>query len=252
MSSQPIPLGTLNPWSGAGSYNTLVQIIQNQLSRMQTLTLCQVVSCTNDGGVSPFGFCDVTVLVNQVDGAGNAVPHVTLYEVPYMRLQGGANAVIIDPEPGDIGILATCSRDITSVVATQAQNTPGSPRQFNISDSLYLGGLLNAAPTQYLQFNSDGITLLTPEKLQLQSTGDTDITASGKIQLQSSGDTDITASGNVVISGNSIQAGSSPVPVCSEPLITWINSVLIPGLASHTITIAPPPGDALTSTFEAS
>jgi hypothetical protein len=183
------------------------------------------------------------VLVNQVAGDGSLVPHVTLYGVPYLRIQGGANAVIMDPQVGDIGLLATCSRDISTVVATQAQSTPG-PRQFNFADSVYLGGMLNAAPTQYIQFNTDGITILTPQKMQLQSTGDTDITASG--------DANITASGDLILRGASIQAGSSPVPVCSEPLVTWVNSTLIPALAAHTITVPPPPADALTSTFEAS
>jgi hypothetical protein len=235
-SSQQVPLGTLNPWSGAGPYNTLVQLIQNQLSKVQTVTLCQVQSCTNSGGLAPFGFVDVLPLVSQVDGAGNAVPHVTLHEVPYLRIQGGSSAIIIDPQPGDVGILLTCSRDITSVVATQGQNTPGSPRQFSFADSLYLGGLLNSQPTQYLQFNEDGITVVSL----------------GGLILQSGGDTDITASGDVVIAANSIRAGSSPVPVCSQPLVTWINSTLLPALAAHSITVSAPPSDSLTSTFEAS
>lgn len=235
MSTQ-VPLGTLNPWSGAGSYNTLVQLIQNQLSKVQTVTLCRVERCTNNGSLAAFGFCDVTVLVNQVDGSGSAVPHVTLYEVPYLRLQGGNSAIILDPVVGDIGVLATASRDISSMVAIQGQNTPGSPRQFNFADSLYLGSLLMPQPTQYLQFNSSGVNLVTL----------------GKIQLQSTGDADITASGNVVLSGASIQAGASPVPVCSEPLLTWITGVLLPALAAHTITVGAPPANALTTTFEAS
>ena len=211
-----VPLGSLNPWSGAGAYNTLVQIIQNQLSKVQTATLVKVVACTNEGGVSPFGFVDVLPLVAQVAGDGTAIPHVTLFELPYLRLQGGGNAVILDPQVGDLGIAIFASRDITSVVANQAASSPGSPRQFNFADGLYLGGLLNSAPTQYLQFNDDGITVVTPQKLTLQSSDDTDVTASGNVN--------ISADGDVVISGASIKAGSSPVPVVSQPFLSWVTS----------------------------
>jgi hypothetical protein len=136
-SANQVPLGSLNPWSGAGTLNTLVQLIQNQLSKVQTVTLAQVQSCTNDGALAPFGFVDVLPLVSQVDGAGNAVPHVTLHEVPYLRIQGGSSAIIIDPQPGDIGILLTCSRDITSVVASQGQN-PRAARGNSVSLTLFI------------------------------------------------------------------------------------------------------------------
>jgi hypothetical protein len=242
--SQTVPLGNLGPWSNAGDYNTIVYAIQGQLSKVQTATIVRVKACTNSGSLAPFGFVDVLPLVSQVAGDGTAVPHVTLFKLPYLRLQGGANAVIIDPQVGDLGIALFCNRDITSVVNTQSQSTPSSPRVFDWSDGLYLGGLLNSQPSQYLQFNSDGVSIVTPGGLQTQSAGDTDITASG--------DVNVTASGNVVLGGASIQAGSSPVPVVSQPFITWVTGTLIPALAAHSITVAPPPADSLTSTFEAS
>ena len=219
---------------------------------MQTATLVRVEACTNSGDVSPFGCVDVTPLVSQVDALGNPTPHVTLYGIPYLRLQGGANAVIMDPEAGDIGIAVFASRDISKVKSTQDAAAPGSGRQYDFADGMYIGGCLNDAPTQYVQFNSDGIAVVTPGKFQAQSTGDADITSSGKIQLQSTGDTDITASGNIILQGATIQAGSSPLPVCSQPLVTWITATLIPALAAHAITVAPPPATALTTVFEAS
>jgi hypothetical protein len=105
---------------------------------------------------------DVTPLVNQVDAASNPQPHATIYDLPYMRIQGGSNAIIIDPQPGDIGVAVFASRDISQVKATQAQGNPGSARQYDYSDGLYLGGMLNGAPSQYLQFNPSGISLVSP------------------------------------------------------------------------------------------
>jgi hypothetical protein len=162
----------------------------------------------------------------------------------------------MDPQVGDIGVVVFASRDISKVKSTQAQANPGSARKFDFADGIYLGAVFSAAaPTQYIEFDSTGVAIVTPGKLTTQSAGDTDITASGKIQLQSTGDTDITASGNIILSGATIQAGSSPIPVCSEPLVTWINSVLRPALAAAPggpIIVAAPPSTALTTTFEAS
>ena len=245
MGSSQVSLGSLKPWSSFGEFNNLSFLIQQALSKLQTATLVQVQSCSNDGGVSPIGTVNVLPLVNQLDGNGNPTPHVTVYGLPYLRIQGGANAVVIDPQPGDIGVAVFASRDISTVQRTKAQANPGSSRRFSFSDGIYLSTVISAAaPQQYIQFNSDGISILTPGKLQTQSSGDTDVDASGNVN--------VTASGNVVISGESIQAGSSPEPVCSKALYTWVNSTLLPALAAHSITVGAPPTNSLTSTFEAS
>lgn len=160
MASQTVPLGTLTPWSGAGVYNTIVYTIQQQLAKMQTATLVRVDACTNDGGLAPVGLVNVTPLIEQATGDGTLIPHVTIFDVPYMRLQGGANAVIIDPQPGDIGIAVFASRDISVVQATRAQAIPGSYRQFDWADALYIGGVLNDTPQQYLRFSPDGVEIV--------------------------------------------------------------------------------------------
>jgi hypothetical protein len=160
MASQTVPLGTLTAWSGAGAYNTIVYTIQQQLAKMQTATLVRVEACTNSGDLSPVGLVNITPLVDQVAGDGTPIPHVTIFDVPYMRLQGGANAVIIDPQPGDIGIAVFASRDISAVQATRAQALPGSYRQFDFADGLYVGGVLNGAPQQYLRFSTSGVEIV--------------------------------------------------------------------------------------------
>lgn len=236
VSSPSVSIGALTPWSTQGDYNTHFFAIQQAISKLQTATLVRVESCTNDGGVSPVGLVNVTPLVNQVDALGNATPHITVFGLPYLRIQGGTNAIIIDPQSGDIGVAVFASRDISKVKNTQEQANPGSGRQYDFADGMYLGGLLNAAPTQYIQFTSSGINIVSPQE----------------IQIQSSGDTDITASGNIILSGATIQAGSSPVPVCSQPLFTWITGVLLPALLAKGITVPAPPSNSVTTTFEAS
>ena len=151
--------GQLQPSSTWGDFNNIAFVIQQFLSKIETATLVRVESCTNNGALSPVGFVDVTPLVNQVDSQGNPTKHVTVYNLPYMRVQGGANAIIMDPQIGDIGVAVFASRDISKIKATKAQGNPGSARQYNFADGMYLGGMLNGTPTQYVQFNTAGIKL---------------------------------------------------------------------------------------------
>lgn len=172
------------------------------MSGMATATLVQVEACTNAGGITKAGTVDVHPLVNQVDGYGNAVPHGTIYGLPYIRIQGGANAVIMDPVAGDIGIAIFASHDISSVKATGAQANPGSRRRFDWADGIYLGGLLNGVPTQYVDFASGGITLLSPTKVTIQAP---DIELVGAVHTTGA----MTADSTIVAQGNITGAGTS-------------------------------------------
>lgn len=164
-----IPLGQERASSTWGDYNQQLFVIGQEIAKLQTSTLVRVVSCTNDGGLSPVGYVDVVPLVNQIDGAGIGKPHTTIFNVPYFRMQGGANAVIIDPKEGDIGMCAFASRDITKVKRTRAAANPGSLRRYSFADAMYMGGFLNGAPTQYVQFSDDGIKLVSPVAVDIVS-----------------------------------------------------------------------------------
>jgi len=203
-----VPVGQLKAFSTYGEFNNLAFIINQAIGKLQTATLVRIEKCTNDGGVSPVGFVDITPLVNQIDTQGNPTPHVTIYNVPYLRIQGGGNAVIIDPQQGDIGVCVFASRDISKIKSTKKQANPGSFRQYNFSDGMYLGGMLNAAPTQYIQFNGDGVTITASA-----------VTINANVLVNGS----ITATGDVIGQGTSlhthvhgaVQSGSdhSGVPV---------------------------------------
>lgn len=161
--------GPLNPTSNWGLFNRDSFVILQWLAKMQTVTLVKVVGVTNDGDNSPVGSVDILPLVNQIDGVGNGTPHGIIYGVPYFRLQGGSNAIILDPQIGDIGMAAFASRDISVVKATKAQANPGTFRQYHFSDALYFGGVLNGAPTQYISFSSSGIKVISTIAINFQA-----------------------------------------------------------------------------------
>jgi hypothetical protein len=161
--------GSLRQSSTWGQFNQVNFLILQELAKLQTATLVEVVACSNAGEVSPVGFVDVRPMVNMLDIEGNPVSHETIFNVPYFRMQGGANAIIIDPQPGDIGIACFASRDISKIKSTRAAANPDSRRKFSFSDALYIGGVLGAAPTQYIRFASDGIHIVSPTAVKIDA-----------------------------------------------------------------------------------
>ena len=159
--------------SGASAFHATQFLIKMMLMRVSVATLVQVQAVTNSGGLEPVGFVDILPLVNMLDGQDVATPHDTVFHCPYFRLQGGANAVIIDPEVGDIGIAVFADRDISSVVANHGQANPGSRRRFDMADALYLGGFCNDVPEQYVQFVTSGdnksINIVSPTQITLSA-----------------------------------------------------------------------------------
>lgn len=159
--------GTAQPGDNAGDFNAYAFLAQQLINRIAGATIVQVLAVTNAGGASAVGFVDVQPLVNQLDGDGAAVAHGPLYNLPYLRIQGGADALILDPKVGDKGIAIFADRDISAVKSSGQQSNPGSYRTNDMSDGMYLGGILNGIPTQYVRFSSAGIDIVSPTQIQL-------------------------------------------------------------------------------------
>ena len=162
--------GTLTELVGRGEFNQLSFVVQQIMNKANHATLVQVVGVV-PGGVGPVGTVNVTPLVNMVDGQGNAIPHGIIYTLPYLRLQGGQNAIIIDPQVNDIGLCVFADQDISTVKTTLAAAIPATHRRNDWADGLYIGGMLNGTPTQYLEFSSTGINVVTPGDLVMTVTG---------------------------------------------------------------------------------
>lgn len=144
-------------------YSVFQFLIQQALASVRTGTIVTIVAVHVDNdGLAPVGFVDAVPAVKQMDGAGKAYPHGTVFNLPYFRIQGGKNALICDPQVGDMGYAGICDRDISSVKATRAAAGPGSRRRFGLADGFYFGGGLNAKPTCRVQIKNDEINM-TPD-----------------------------------------------------------------------------------------
>lgn len=186
-----------NPRSATTDYSRLAFVFTQLLRGKAFATIVSVQACSNDGGVTAVGTVDVLPLVNQVDGAGNPTPHTTIYGLPYTRIQGGDCAVIIDPKPGDLGIAVFASRDISNVVATKAQAGPGSSRICDYADGMYIGGLLNGTPVNYVLITDAMAKVFHTAKIVVQAP-EVDVIASTKFNVTSP---DSEFSGNITAQG---------------------------------------------------
>ncbi|WP_370557369.1 phage baseplate protein [Edwardsiella tarda] len=139
-----------------------------------------VVNAVN--GIAPNLVVDVTPLVQRVDKYGKPIANSTIYNVPVFRLQRGNSAIIMNPVPGDIGMIAVCDRDNSVVRANRSQSVPGSRRTHSKSDALYLGGFLNEQPSQYIEFADNQINIVSPGNVNVTCQKAT-VTAPGGVDM---------------------------------------------------------------------
>lgn len=156
------------------------QFLMHQFLMGKAFITLALVTGVNDSGEA----VSVKPMVDGFTGGGDRIPSGVISGVPVWRLQRGASAVIMPPVEGDIGLIAICDRDITAVKATKDAALPGSNRTHSYSDAIYLGGVLNAEPSQYVKFSNDGIDIVSP--LVVQVNGNTVvINADAKISFNS-------------------------------------------------------------------
>lgn len=134
--------------SMAGMHRFMTEQI---LARVNTAMLVKVKKVTG-GGNAAVGFVDVQPLAKMMDGEGNTFSHGVVNDLPYFRLQGGKNAVIIDPKEGDIGVAVFADRDISSVKKNKKESPPASFRRFDYADGMFFPCFLGDKPDNYVYF----------------------------------------------------------------------------------------------------
>lgn len=195
--------GTQNIYSGADPYNALKFVIENTENKIATAIPVKVVAVNAGGSGAAAGYVNVLPLVGFVAGNGDTIQPVTLYHLPYSRIQGGVAALVIDPVPGDIGLAVFAHSDSSTVTqGTTEPQQPGSKRHHSMSDGFYIGGFLNQVPSCYLELMQDNTAILN-------ATGGVTINGDTVINGDTTINGDVTVNGNFsVVGGNSTMTGS--------------------------------------------
>ncbi|MCD0236495.1 hypothetical protein [Enterobacter kobei] len=153
-------------------------------------------------GTAPNLVVDVIPLVTRTDPSGATIQNSEIFNVPVFRLQRGASAIIMNPEPGDIGMIAVCDRDNSIARANRKQSVPGSKRMHSKSDALYLGGFLNPQPAEYVEFTSSGINIKSPGTVNINGLK---VLSDGRLQLVDGSIVDAHRHGGVASGGSNTE-----------------------------------------------
>lgn len=133
--------------------------VEALLKKLHTAQPVRVEAVYQDPATGLVGYVDVLPLLRQVDGEGQTHDPSPLYRQPFLRIQGGKNAVVVNPRPGDIGLSVFADRDCSVVSGTRQTAQPGSPRFMDAGDGWYLGGFLNGAAERFILVADDGIRI---------------------------------------------------------------------------------------------
>lgn len=228
----PIPgvsgYGQFEPDNSSHPYNVWEFIISQWVkANVVTAKVVQVVAVydhaggtvdgTDTGQVGPTGSVDVKPLVLQQDGVGNTMEHGIVNSLQFARVQGGKNAVIMDPQVGDIGLIVVADRDSSAVKAGRTEGPPGSKRTYDIADGMYVCSLLNSnTPVQYIRFLDTGIEL-RDENDNVIVTGKSGVTitdTNGNVVNMAAGSVEVTPASGIfkvvgqILATEDITAGS--------------------------------------------
>lgn len=184
-------------------YNALIYIINSVIKKVNTADLVRVLSVNTENKT-----ISVIPIIKDANAEGEVIEPTPIFGIRYFQWQFGQNAIIGTPEVGDIGLIVTCKKDISSPDSGVIQTY----REYCPADSIYIGGIfgLNQEPTQFIEFTANGINITSPkditvtcDKANVIATTSATITAPA-VNLGGAGGKAIARHGDQVKSGNTV------------------------------------------------
>lgn len=199
-----------NNYSGQENQSNDANAFASSFKKLLTSNyFINIVEVTAVRGVAPNLVVDAQPLVAEVksDGGG-MIQGSEIFNIPVWRLQRGNSAIIMNPVVGDIGMIAICDNDTSVVRANRKESVPGSRRTHSRSDAIYLGGILNGEPSQFIEFADGALNITSPNPVNVNCSKAT-VTAQQGVEIITplahfSGD--ITADGNITDNAGSQSA----------------------------------------------
>jgi hypothetical protein len=193
--------------SGASEYNALSFMMEQMIKGMvNTAIPVRVDSCTKPGVGGAAGYVSATPLVQQRGADGKSLQPVSLPQLPFFRLQCGTASVVLDPQPGDVGLAIFSQQDASNIEAGKTDPVQaGSFRCFDMSDGFYVGGFYGQTPTTYVWLDPEKgeASIKAPTKISLEAPT---IELKGSLVM---GNTAGDASGGTITLTGNIQATGS-------------------------------------------
>lgn len=190
--------------SGASEFNAISFLVEQAIKGLvNTAIPVRVDSCTKPGVGGAAGYVSATPLVQQRGADGKSLMPVSLPQLPFFRLQCGTAAVVLDPQPGDVGLAVFSQQDASNIEAGKTDPVQaGSFRCFDMSDGFYVGGFYGQVPQTFVHLDPEKgeAYIKAPTKITIDAP---QIELKGALTMGGAGSSDtITLDGNVTTNGN--------------------------------------------------
>jgi hypothetical protein len=198
--------GNKGPSSANSTVNALDMMIKEGIDGICTASVVTVTGTDEPGPEAPAGYVTVQEMVDSVDAFGNKVPGPSAFKLPVFRYQQGTCAIVLDPQPGDIGLAVYTKEDASGVGQGATEPVlPASKRKFDKANGFYLGGFTNRTPTEmYFWVDKTGfVKLFTRENIEIETEKDCAFKVQGNMSIDVQGNMSTRISG-----GHSLKAGS--------------------------------------------
>ncbi len=214
--------GVANYEDLTSEYNALNFIITSIIK--STVNTCYAVTVTKVDADNQ----KVTVkpLIAQIDADNNKIELPEIFEIPYFRYSAGNTAVRLNPVAGDIGVLIVFKSDSSNIkTGNNSQILPNSFLNYPLYSGIYIGGMLNNEPENYIEIKDDNITINANQKVVINCQN-AEVNADENILLKCQ-TAEINAESEVNINSSKINLGENAS-------LALINEKITDALNQHT------------------
>ncbi|GAB1824734.1 phage baseplate assembly protein [Turicimonas sp. TL08] len=185
-----------NDFASSNETNALNFFVSSLISKIVSTSLPVVVTAVERSGKDKgAGYVSVKPLLQPRNNKGQGLQVTNIPKLPYFRLQHGKAAVICDPKVGDIGLAVVAKNDISNINGDNTPKVPATFRQFDPSDSFYIGGFWGKAPEVFIHLEDEGtIAIEAPQEVTIK-------TKSAKVEAQTM---EVTASSSFTVTAPQI------------------------------------------------
>lgn len=167
----------INDLGGAKEFkDNVLSILSSELNTGEVVEITEVYS--NDNG--PVGFVSVKPMLYRIGADNNNLELGEIHNVPYYRIQGGKNAVICDPQVGDIGFCVFATRDTSLLKRTRSRVGPNGKRICDQSDAFLTMTWSKEEAEQYIWFKGDEVHIKANSKIVLDAP---EVSITGKLTV---------------------------------------------------------------------
>ena len=203
-------------FAGSNPINALEFFVKSILSKtVYTAFPVTVTAVERKGTEAGAGYVTAKPLLKPMNVQAQGIEVTTIPKLPYFRLQHGTAAIVCDPKVGDVGLAVVAKHDISNVNGDNTSKVPATFREFDPSDSFYIGGFWGKAPEVFIHLEDEGtIKIKAPTKIESPecevnantsfTVNSAQINLNGPISGGGSGGADATFTGDVNAKGISL------------------------------------------------